>query len=401
MIPGSIKQIKTRLLKQWGRGVFLKTIASGEVLFPLEVVIKGPTSAEMVNTFDTVRSWVKEIKSECEKSRLQLVWKEINHRQLGRNSIPKKIIFSNITELAVFLGKKRDLQAFNSGLGILDKAFPELVAWAELHPFKMISNVADIERFITIVSWRLQNPHPLIYLRQLSLPGVDTKFIESHKKLLGQWLDIILGKDQIKTEFTGVGKFEQRYGFLFRPEMVRFRVSDPALQHGGYSDLTVRADEFAAISLSVNIVFIIENDITALAFPLVKNSMVIFGRGYNFVHLAAAHWLNKKELWYWGDIDTHGFAILNQFRSYFPGVRSFLMDRETLVAHNMHWGLEKTPTVANLKNLSREESILYDELRYNKIRSNLRLEQEFIDFSWVLEVINSILDNFLKNMDCQ
>ncbi|MCK5200167.1 MAG: hypothetical protein KAR21_17540, partial [Spirochaetales bacterium] len=91
------------------------------------------------------------------------------------------------------------------------------------------------------------------------------------------------------------------------------------------------------------------------------------------------------------DIDTHGFAILNQFRTSFPSVNSFLMDRQTLMAHQTHWGMEKTPTAADLSKLAREEAILYDELRYNKIKTNLRLEQEFVDFSWVREVIRLIL----------
>ncbi|MCK5671735.1 MAG: hypothetical protein KAH95_00070, partial [Spirochaetales bacterium] len=384
---GSIKQIKLRLSRQWEKGKFLKAIAHSESLFPLETAIKGPTSAEMVNSFDAVRTWIRDIQDGCEKSRLQHVWKEINHQQLGRNSIPGKIVFYDIAELAGFLGKKTELKAFENGLVVLGNTFPDLIAWAVQYPFELIKNAPDIERLISIVKWRLKNTYPGIYLRQLSLPGVDTKFIEIHRKVISQWLDILLSKDQICEQFTGIGKFEQRYGFLSRPATVRFRILDPDLKIGNFSDVTVRADEFAALSLSVRYVFIVENDITALAFPPVKDAMVIFGRGYNFDHLIQASWLNEKELWYWGDIDTHGFAILNQFRTSFPSVRSFLMDRDTLLSHQAHWGLEKTPTAVDLSNLNKEEAHLYDELRSNKIRDNLRLEQEFIDFSWASKVI--------------
>ena len=390
MNPGSLKQIKSRLTSQWERGRFLKTLCSDEVLFPLDAAIKGPSAAEMVEDFDAVRTWVREIKAGSDKNHLQLVWKEINHRQLGRNSIPQKVVFSDISSLAGFLGKKTELQAFEAGLVMLKGSFPELVSWALLYPLELIKNAADIERLISIAGWMLQHPHPSIYLRQLSLPGVDTKFIEKHKKLLSCWFDILLDGTQIDQRFSGASKFELRYGFLPKPGMIRFRLPGPDLKIDGFSDLTVRADEFAAISLSVKQVFIIENDITALAFPPVKDSLVIFGRGYNFDHLIQVSWLNEKELWYWGDIDTHGFAILNQFRTCFPKVRSFLMDSKTLMAHRDHWGLEKTPAAADLPKLSREEAHLYDELRFNKIRDKLRLEQEFIDFSWAVDVINSI-----------
>ena len=384
---GSIKQIKLRLSGQWEKGRFLKAIVLGESLFPLDAAIKGPTAGEMVNDFDAVRIWIRDIQAGCKKSRLNLVWKGINHRQLGRNSIPRKIVFSDIVELAGFLGKKVDLSAFEKGLSILGNTFPDLVVWAGLYPFELIKNISNIEKLISIVKWRLQNPHPGIYLRQLSLPGVDTKFIEIHRKVISHWLDILLNDDQICEQFTGVGKFEERYGFLSRPVTVRFRILDPDLNIDNFSDVTVRADEFAALSLSVRYIFIVENDITALSFPPVKDSMVIFGRGYNFNHLIQASWLNEKELWYWGDIDTHGFAILNQFRASFSSVHSFLMDRETLMTHQAHWGMEKTPTAADLLKLSREETLLYDELRNNKIRDSLRLEQEFIDFSRVVKVI--------------
>ena len=389
---GSIKQIKLRLSRQWEKGRFLKAFALGEKLFPLEVAIKGPTSAEMVNDFDSVRAWIQNIKTGCEKNRLQLVWKEINHRQLGRNSIPVKIVFYDITELAGFLGIKSELKVFEDGLAVLGNTFPDLIVWSAKYPFELIKNYSDINRLISIVRWRLENPHPGIYLRQLSLPEVDTKFIEAHKKVISQWLDILLNTDQICEQFTGIGKFEVRYGFLSRPITVRFRIPDPNLRIGNFSDVTVRADEFAALSLSIKRVFIIENDITALAFPPVKDAMVIFGRGYNFDHLIQASWLKEKELWYWGDIDTHGFAILNQFRKSFPSVSSFLMDRETLMNHKIHWGYEKTRTSADLLKLTSEEASLYDELRYNKIRNGLRLEQEFIDFSRVLDVVSSILN---------
>jgi hypothetical protein len=47
--------------------------------------------------------------------------------------------------------------------------------------------------------------------------------------------------------------------------------------------------------------------------------------------LEASRWLNDRAIHYWGDIDTHGFAILDQPRGHFAHVESFLMDRATLI----------------------------------------------------------------------
>ncbi len=46
-------------------------------------------------------------------------------------------------------------------------------------------------------------------------------------------------------------------------------------------------------------------------------------------------------------------------------------------------GRRRETDAAGLARLNREERALYDDLRDNRIRKNLRLEQERIGFSWV------------------
>jgi len=101
-------------------------------------------------------------------------------------------------------------------------------------------------------------------------------------------------------------------------------------------------------------------------------------------------WLSRCRIHYWGDIDTHGFAILDQLRSQFEYVESFLMDRRTLLAFEPLWGEEEKPARRDLSRLTAAESVLYDELRDNRIRKNLRLEQERIGFDWVKEAVLAI-----------
>ena len=136
-------------------------------------------------------------------------------------------------------------------------------------------------------------------------------------------------------------------------------------------------------------VFITENETNFLAFPPAHKGMVIFGAGYGFEALGRARWLNDCgcRLHYWGDIDTHGFAILNALRSHFDNVESFLMDRHTLDAFKPVWGVEDTPLLRDLPRLTNDEQALYDDLRDNRIRPNLRLEQERISFGWVLAAL--------------
>ncbi len=92
-----------------------------------------------------------------------------------------------------------------------------------------------------------------------------------------------------------------------------------------------------ATDITVKCVFVTENETNFLTFPQVRDAIVIFGAGYGWEALARSHWMNKCIMYYWGDIDTHGFGILDQLRSHFDHVDSFLMDRATLDAHTMVW----------------------------------------------------------------
>jgi hypothetical protein len=110
------------------------------------------------------------------------------------------------------------------------------------------------------------------------------------------------------------------------------------------------------------------------------------------LNLAALRcWLEQTAIHYWGDIDTHGFAILDQLRHHFSHVESFLMDRATVDAHVAFWGREDKPQRADLHRLTQEKLRLYDDLRDNRIREGLRLEQEHLSFGWVRERIEQLL----------
>jgi hypothetical protein len=122
-----------------------------------------------------------------------------------------------------------------------------------------------------------------------------------------------------------------------------------------------------------------------LAFPAVARAIVVFGAGYGWEPLAQADWLRRCDLHYWGDIDTHGFAILAQLRSRLPHAASFLMDRETLLAHRSHWGVEPGPVRHDLAGMTTEEAGVYDDLRFDRLQTGLRLEQERIGYGWLTD----------------
>jgi hypothetical protein len=241
-----------------------------------------------------------------------------------------------------------------------------------------------------------------MYLRQVSLPGIDSKLIERHRGVLSQLLDRVLSADQIQSDMSGIKHFEARYGFRRKPERIRLRLLHPqlapplALLSGADHDISITANDFKTLDQhpgfieQIKRVFITENEINFLAFPPQRNSLVIFGAGYGFEALAQAAWLASVDIFYWGDIDTHGFAILDQLRARFPHVQSLLMDERTLMAHREFWGMEKTPECRVLPRLTTDEQTLYQALINNHHQSHLRLEQGRIQFDDVLAALAAI-----------
>jgi hypothetical protein len=70
-------------------------------------------------------------------------------------------------------------------------------------------------------------------------------------------------------------------------------------------------------------VFVTESEANFLALPPADDAMVVFGAGSGLEHLATVPWLASAAVHYWGDIDTHGFAISDQLRAALPHTTSF------------------------------------------------------------------------------
>jgi len=116
----------------------------------------------------------------------------------------------------------------------------------------------------------------------------------------------------------------------------------------------------------------------------VKNAIVIFGNGYGAGRIKNASWLEKKNIYYWGDIDMDGFAILSQVRGYFSQTQSLLMDSITIEKFKELAVKSSERSVKELKHLSDVERVVYERLVSDYYGKNFRLEQERIPFHHLL-----------------
>ena len=376
--------LQAQVHKLWDRGLLLASVAGGESVFPRRLALKGPDSRALGERFSEVRDWIAGLVANEGLYRIE--WRSVNHRVLGANRIPSAIWIDTLEQALGLIGKHRAAERFAGMVERTRETRAELIPWLAKRPLRALALAEEWPQLLAIVDWLSKHPRPEVYLRQVDLPGVHTKLIEGHRGVLAEFFDLVLPEEAIDATHTGAFGFCRRYGFLDKPARVRFRMLDPTvrlLPMASDQDITLTQAAFSSLAPPVTTVFITENEINFLAFPNVRDSMVIFGAGYGFANLATVHWLQEKNILYWGDIDTHGFAILNQLRGFFPHTVSFLMDRETLLAHRQFWGSEPQPQTGDLLRLTTEEQALYDQLRQHTWGVSVRLEQEKIGFQFL------------------
>ena len=388
--------LRAQIQKLWDKGLILASLAGGEALFPRRLTLKKPSSIELAGRFDEVRAWIAELLQSGQGAHYRVVMRDLRHRIIGSNSIPDEIWIDTTEDALNIIGKNRDAKRFSGLVALTRERQKPLLPWIAKRPLKTLELASDWPLLLDIISWIHTHPRPGIYLRQVDIPGVHTKFIEKNRAVLKELLDLVLPPGAVDTGAAGMDQFCRRYGFLEKPLRIRFRILDPELAllpSGTDQDIAVNQDAFNRLDLKVRRVFITENEINFLAFPGMPGSMVIFGAGYGFEMLAQAEWLHRCAIYYWGDIDTHGFAILDQLRVYFPHAGSLLMDRKTLLAHELQWVSEPQPLRRDLIRLDMEESALFDDLRYDRIRPAIRLEQERIGFGWIKTALKSVIES--------
>ncbi|QEZ45254.1 DUF3322 domain-containing protein [Cupriavidus oxalaticus] len=386
--------LRAQVQRLWDKGDILRALVSADpqdVLFPRRLTLRAPSSGELTERFEAARTWIGELR-QLPHCRLEM--REFRHRMFGANAMPCAAWIDTPQDAVALLGKCREVERFTAMAAATRAMQPLLLPWLTQRPLRALELHDAWERLLAIVGWLQRHPRPGVYLRQVDLPGVHTKFIEAHRGVLAELLDLALQPGAIAPQHSGIHQFTARYGFLDKPLRIRFRILDRNNRtlpgNAPTHDVTLDADSFAALEPGVSRVFITENETNFLAFPEVPAGLVIFGAGYGFSLLAGARWLSDCRLCYWGDIDTHGFAILSQLRGVFGHAESLLMDRETLMAFEAQWGLEDSQTLRELPGLSAAEQALYDDLRDNRIRKNLRLEQERIGFDWVRAAVGNI-----------
>lgn len=366
-----------KLRRTYDRGEFLTSYAAGVRWEPLAVGLRGPSARDLAARFADVQAWVQRWRDAPRRLRVETT--TVGGRVIGANEVPRRAWVDSYEQLWSLLGVAPAVRELSTLLDTTKRRAPRLAEWMATQPLETLRHAKVWTALVETVLWIESHESNEMYLRQVDVPGVDTKFIESHRKILAALLDRQLPAERVDTT-RPPSDFAGRYRFRGKPGYVRFRRLGTS---SGYSEMSVRIDELAAMPPGAKTVFVVENEVTYLAFPDVQDAMVILGGGYALSRLEPLRWLADRELVYWGDIDTHGFVILDRLRRAFGHAGSMLMDRATLLAHEGQWVTEPSPTDVRLERLRPAEAALYADLVEDALGTSVRLEQERVSFGAV------------------
>jgi hypothetical protein len=379
--PDEIRQMAERKYL-----AFLRVSVQDEPFFPLVIRFR---KAKASDDYLALRQWVGELLAGSKAEQgygYKVALEERELRRYGRQSLPSRITIETADDFLYLIGKGDEFERWQTAVAHTLARFPQLQDWLAQYSQRMLPHLAVWDDLLTVCAYFVDHPRPNLYLRELPVP-VHTKFIEDNQAILRYLLDELLPPAAIR---AGESQFERRFGLRYDEPQIRLRLLDDSLHHGlGWpaADISLMLLDCARlVGMNGRTLLIVENKMTFLTLPPVKNGLAIWGKGFQVNLLREIGWLADCVIWYWGDLDAPGFAILSQLRGYWPQTQSFLMDVVTLKKYQAFVVVGTPSAEVVLTNLGEEETAVYQQL----VTRNWRLEQERISQADVIEAIGRL-----------
>ena len=376
----SPEDIKQQALKWWKP--FLQSYILKKPFFPKENDRIGkPKPGDLTGRFEVLQYEITSLYSQSKNETgigYLVKTAEKNFRRTGTHQLPHSIVFETADDFLHVTKKTKEWELFVKNYEQVINTLPQLQNWVYDNPLLLTFPNTDWNGILSVCKYFISNPRPELYIRQLPVP-IHTKFIEENETLIQSLLDVLIPEHiRDKTQ----KKFADRY-FLQKDEpLIRIRALDENLAIvNNIRDLSIRLSDFEKGPWHNSHVLITENKMNFLTLPPFPSAIAIWsGGGFKVSYLKNARWLADKNIYYWGDIDEHGFQILHQLRTYYNQVKSVMMNKLTFDKFQEFGVKGERNNADKLHLLNEEEEALYKLL---KSRQNNRLEQEKISQDYV------------------
>lgn len=362
-----IADVRRRLDRTWAAD-----IAGTAVSWPHRFAIAAPKKAQLeagwTNTYQPlVRQW-----RDWAKTQPVALHTEARRVHTTIQDIPAHLEVAALSSAAQVVGEEWTLR--------LDRARERLAVLVERFPtaggleriLKAVDSYSgvDFDLLMKVADWFRTNDATGLTPRQVPVPGIHAKWLNNRHALIAE----LSGRDTL--------------GLLPRhPPRIHFTYLDPEHLAAGRRkhDSATVGDSFVPAYIP-ELVIISENKDTAIHFPPLARAISVESEGFGGKSAAAFPWLiDAPRLFYWGDIDAHGYEILNGWRADGVPVQSILMDPATYDSYEPYGtntdqnGQPLRPTPPKpLPHLTSAERAVYHRLLDPMWSGHRRIEQERI-----------------------
>lgn len=312
----SLEQVRTditrRLTNTWHTDLTGLTIS-----WPHAFPLGAPAKADLDRDYGTFHKRIVTLQDWAKANGASLTY--ANRTVLGTlQPVPTHVTIPEMTRAAAIAGDgwATRLNRNTARLDVLHarvsepEALPRLIRSIERQGYE----ATDFDLLVTVADWLTGNDPTGLTPRQVPIPGVHAKWLNHHQPHL-----------LALTHRETLGLLPEH------PQRIHFTYLDPDHRAAGgrVHDSATVGDSFDP-AYQPQVVVISENKDTAIHFPPVAGGIAVEGAGFGGKTAAEFEWLvGAPRLYYWGDIDAHGYEILNGWRADGVPVTSILMDPAT------------------------------------------------------------------------
>lgn len=380
--------LRKKLSRLEANGKLYVALAEGSEVPYLSMPLKRPQDIE--TSWDELLAWQDFWRKAPKASGGHSLWHAEEKRKqtasFGKQLMPVRVFIDTPEDAMALLGLTKKKKEFLAGLSAVESQMPSLRNWY-LTYFGRISAEDFFPVALSIARFMLEQEQREGYLREMAIPGVDTKFLENHNFLVRTLWNALFPEN---TAESSDELWEKLFVQKVPTPSICVRSLDEHLRFAGVRKLFLSQDDIADFQPPHRRIFITENKVNGYTFPDAEDSLILFGMGYGVLEMAeSAPWLADKEIYYWGDLDHDGFNILSNLRKVLPEMKihSFLMDKETLLAYvdSKVKDTGNTTTIPDYLTVS-------EKMAWKLIHDNgWRLEQERIPHEEVEWAVESLL----------
>lgn len=348
----------------------------------LFVPLKPPSEREVRSDELAAETWVRKWSEPALPDGADVDWEPRSWRSIGRQRVPVRLRLRDPDTVARFVGGQaaRDWRTLRSRVQSLREEIGDTAAVntaIRRHAAEILGwESGRFDQVLQAIDWLSDHPVHGLRPRQIPIRGVDTKWFKSHRSVLTDLFRARTGSSDL--------------GIVEADRLARVRILDTTLAPSGVCDFAAPPTQLESLDLQPDLVFVFENLESVLAMPAWPGALVLHGDGYAVDAVGNLPWIRHARVLYWGDLDSHGFAILHRLRAHLPTVVSVLMDEQTLLDHRDLWVPDPKPTRAQLSSLTASEHAAWKRLR---AEGDVRLEQERIPWERSLDQLRAAAES--------